>query len=421
MLRSSRYFHPMELKNGVYSVGGVPVEELAALAGTPVYVYDTAVIDRQVNRLRAAFKNVPLRLLYACKALTNINVLRHMRTLGCGLDAVSIQEVEIGLRAGYQPKEILFTPNMVAYSEYQRAAELGVTINIDSLSVLEHFGHDFGGTIPVCIRFNPHIMAGGNERISTGHIDSKFGISIHQLRHVERVIATTGLQVNGLHMHTGSDILDAEVFLQGAELILEIAAAFQRISFLDLGSGFKVPYKPDDIGTDIEDLGVQLSERLVRFNAQRAQPVEVWFEPGKFLVSEAGVLLVRVDQVKHTTATVFVGVDSGFNHLIRPTLYGAYHGIVNTSSPQGKPRIYTVAGYICETDTFAWDRKLPEVHEGDLLAFLNAGAYGYSMASNYNSRPRPAEILVKGGKAHVIRRRETLHDLLATQIEMPVN
>lgn len=411
----------MELKDGIYSIGGLPVEELAALAGTPVYVYDTAVMDRQVDRLRAAFKTVPLRLLYACKALTNINVLRHMRSLGCGLDAVSIQEVEIGLRAGFHPSEVLFTPNMVAYAEYQRAAELGVTINIDSLSVLEHFGHDFGGRIPVCIRFNPHIMAGGNERISTGHIDSKFGISIHQLRHVERVIATTGLQVNGLHMHTGSDILDAEVFLQGAELILEIAASFPNISFLDLGSGFKVPYKPDDIGTDIEDLGAQLTERLTRFNAQRERPVEVWFEPGKFLVSEAGVLLVRVDQVKHTTATVFAGVDSGFNHLIRPMLYGAYHGIVNASSPNGKPRIYTVAGYICETDTFAWDRKLPEVHEGDLLAFLNAGAYGYSMASNYNSRPRPAEILVHKGRPHVIRRRETLDDLLATQIEIPLN
>ncbi|MBK6755153.1 MAG: diaminopimelate decarboxylase [Flavobacteriales bacterium] len=407
----------MELKDGTYRIGGSPVEDLAALAGTPVYVYDAGIIDRQVHRLRAAFTDIPLRVLYACKALTNMTVLRHMRTLGCGLDAVSIQEVEIGLRAGFLPKEILFTPNMVAYSEYQRAVELGVMINIDSLSVLEHFGHDFGDRVPVCIRFNPHIMAGGNERISTGHIDSKFGISIHQLRHVERVLATTGLRVNGLHMHTGSDILDAEVFLQGAEIILEIAGSFPSITFLDLGSGFKVPYKPDDIGTDIEDLGKQLGERLARFNAERTTPVEVWFEPGKFLVSEAGVLLVRVDQVKHTTATVFAGVDSGLNHSIRPMLYGSYHGIVNVSSPEGKPRIYTVAGYICETDTFAWDRKLAEVHEGDLLAFLNAGAYGYSMASNYNSRPRPPEILVKDGKAQLIRRRETIEDLLATQLD----
>ena len=408
----------MEQKDGTYRIGGLPVEELAALTGTPAYVYDTAIMARQVARLKSAFNKVPLRILYACKALTNVHVLRHLRAMGCGLDAVSIQEVEIGLRAGFLPQEILFTPNMVAYAEYQRAVELGVMINIDSLSVLEHFGHDFGDRVPVCIRFNPHIMAGGNERISTGHIDSKFGISIHQLRHVERVLATTGLRVNGLHMHTGSDILDAEVFLQGAELILEIAEHFPHITFLDLGSGFKVPYKPDDIGTDIEDLGMRLGERIALFNTQRTAPVEVWFEPGKFLVSEAGVLLVRVDQVKQTTATVFAGVDSGLNHLIRPMLYGSYHGIVNVSSPEGKPRIYTVAGYICETDTFAWDRKLPEVHEGDLLAFLNAGAYGYSMASNYNSRLRPPEIMVHEGKAQLIRRRETIEDLLATQVDV---
>ncbi|MBL8000438.1 MAG: diaminopimelate decarboxylase [Flavobacteriales bacterium] len=408
----------MELKDGGYHIGDVPVAEIVKLAGTPVYVYDTAVMARQVKRLRDAFKGVDLRIQYACKALTNVNVLRFLRTQGCGIDAVSIQEVELALHAGYAPAEILFTPNMAAYVEYQRAVELGVHINIDSLSVLEHFGHDFGGRVPVCIRFNPHIMAGGNERISTGHIDSKFGISIHQLRHVQRIMQSTGLKVNGLHMHTGSDILDAEVFLQGAELILELAPSFPDLTFLDLGSGFKVPYKPDDIETDIEELGQRLAERIAAFNTGRAKPVEVWFEPGKFIVSESGTLLVRVEQVKHTTATVFAGVDSGLNHLIRPMLYGSYHHIVNVSNPTGKPRIYTVVGYICETDTFGWDRKLNEVREGDLLAFRNAGAYGWSMASNYNSRFRPPEVLVHKGHAQLIRRRDTLDDLLRNQVEL---
>ena len=408
----------MELKDGGHHIGDVPVEAIVKLAGTPVYVYDTAVMARQVKRLRDAFKGVDLRIQYACKALTNVNVLRFLRTQGCGIDAVSIQEVELALHAGYAPAEILFTPNMAAYVEYQRAVELGVHINIDSLSVLEHFGHDFGGRVPVCIRFNPHIMAGGNERISTGHIDSKFGISIHQLRHVQRIMQSTGLKVNGLHMHTGSDILDAEVFLQGAELILELAPSFPDLTFLDLGSGFKVPYKPDDIETDIEELGQRLAERIAAFNTGRAKPVGVWFEPGKFIVSESGTLLVRVEQVKHTTATVFAGVDSGLNHLIRPMLYGSYHHIVNVSNPTGKPRIYTVVGYICETDTFGWDRKLNEVREGDLLAFRNAGAYGWSMASNYNSRFRPPEVLVHKGRAQLIRRRETLDDLLRTQVEL---
>ena len=408
-------------KDGACSIGGVPVEDLAALAGTPVYVYDPAIMARQVARLKAAFDRVPLRLMYACKALTNTNVLRWMRTLGCGLDAVSIQEVELGLHAGFLPQDILFTPNMAAYSEYERAVTLGVRINIDSLSVLEHFGHDHGGRVPVCIRFNPHIMAGGNERISTGHIDSKFGISIHQLRHVQRVIATNGMRVTGLHMHTGSDILDAEVFLQGAEILLEIAEQFTALEFLDLGSGFKVPYKTDDIETDVEELGERLGERIERFNSGRARPVELWFEPGKFLVSEAGVLLARVDQIKHTTATVFAGLDTGLNHLLRPMLYGSYHRIMNVSRPLGKPRIYTVVGNICETDTFAQDRKIPESQEGDLFAFLNAGAYGWSMSSNYNSRLRPPEVMVLRGKAHVIRQREKIQDLLRHQVDIELS
>lgn len=407
----------MELNGGEYHIGGVPVLEIARRAGTPVYVYDAETMRQQAERLKKAFRSTPTRFMYACKALTNTAVLKHMRTLGMGLDVVSIEEAEIGLRSGFKPEEILFTPNMVAFSEYQRAVELGVHINIDSIPMLERFGQAYGGKVPVCIRINPHILAGGNERISTGHIDSKFGISIHQMRHVERVVASHGLRVEGLHMHTGSDILDTEVFLRAAELLLETAAKFPNLRFLDLGSGFKVPYKPDDIATDVEDLGQRLGERIKQFNATRESQVELWFEPGKFLVSAAGVLLVSVDLIKQTTATVFAGVNSGLNHLIRPMLYGSYHGIVNISHPENKQRIYTVVGYICETDTFAWDRLLPEVQEGDVLAFLNAGAYGFSMASNYNSRPRPAEVLVKEGKAVLIRRRETVGDLLALQVE----
>lgn len=402
------------------TIGGIPVEELAALADTPVYVYDSGTIAGQVQRLRAAFAPMPMRILYACKALTNVHVLRYMRALGCWLDAVSIQEVELGLHAGFLPQEILFTPNLVAFNEYEQAVALGVRINIDSLGILDQFGHAYGPSIPVCVRFNPHIMAGGNERISTGHVDSKFGISIHQLRHVQRIVNNTGLVVDGLHMHTGSDILDAEVFLQGAEIVLEIAEGFPTLRYLDLGSGFKVPYKVDDVETDIEDIGQRLSERITRFNRERPTPVELWVEPGKFLVSPAGTLLTRVTQVKQTTATVFVGVDSGLNHLIRPMLYGAYHHIVNASAPKGKPRICTVAGYICETDTFAHDRRIAEAHEGDLLAFQNAGAYGWSMSSNYNSRLRPPEILVHQGHAHIIRKRETLPDLLRNQASEPI-
>ena len=406
----------MELINNEYHIGGIPVSELIEIDGAPVYVYDAAIMKRQVTRMQRAFQGMPHRIMYACKALNNISVMRYMHSIGVGLDTVSIQEVEIGMIAGFTPDEILFTPNMVSYAEIKRAIELGVHINIDTISVLERFGHEYADTVPVCVRINPHIMAGGNERISTGHIDSKFGISIHQLRHVERIVASNNIHVNGLHMHTGSDILDAEVFLQGAEILLEVVSHFPNVRFLDFGSGFKVPYKPDDIETDIEDLGKKLVARINAFNEGREIPIEIWFEPGKFLVSESGTFLVPVNVVKQTTATVFAGVDSGMNHLIRPMMYGSYHNIVNTSNPSGTPRIYTVVGYICETDTFGGDRKLNEVRVGDILAFRNAGAYAYTMSSNYNSRPKPPEILVLDGKAHLIRRRETLDDMLATQL-----
>ena len=409
----------MEVQDNRTLIGGIPVEELARVAGTPVYVYEADVIERQVERMRKALAGMPHRIMYACKALPNIAIMQLLKAAGTGLDTVSIEEVELGLHAGFAPEDILFTPNMVGVEEFACAVELGVHINVDSIPMLEHFGHTYGGRVPLFLRINPHIMAGGNERISVGHIDSKFGISIHQMRHVERIVASHGIHVHGLHMHTGSDILDTGVFLQAADLLLDMADRFPELRYLDLGSGFKVAYKEGDLTTDMEDLGARLAERIKAFNSGREKPLEVWFEPGKFLVSEAGTLLVRVNLVKQTTATVFAGVDSGLNHLVRPMMYGAYHHIVNASNPGGRNRIYTVVGNICETDTFGWDRQLSEVREGDLLAIRNAGAYGHSMASNYNSRFRPPELLVKNGTAHVIRRREVLADLLATQSPLP--
>ncbi len=384
--------------------------------GSPVYVYDAETITTQYNRLTNAFKHVKkLRLNYAVKALSNISILQHLKGLGSGLDTVSIQEVQLGLLAGFTPDRIIFTPNGVSLAEIEEVAQMGVQINIDNLSILEQFGTKHP-QIPVCIRVNPHVMAGGNTNISVGHIDSKFGISIHQLPHVLRIVENTGMNINGIHMHTGSDILDIDVFVYATEILFDAAQKFSDLTFIDFGSGFKVPYKPGDIETNIEELGEKLGKRFNAFAKAYGKPLTLTFEPGKFLVSEAGKFLVQVNVVKQTTSTVFAQVDSGFNHLIRPMLYGSQHEIHNISNPKGRERFYSVVGYICETDTFANNRRISEISEGDILAFDNAGAYCFTMASNYNSRYRPAEVLIKNGEAHLIRKRETFEDLISNQV-----
>ncbi|MBK8967458.1 MAG: diaminopimelate decarboxylase [Saprospiraceae bacterium] len=408
----------MELVNGKYQFsGGIDPLALCKEFGTPLYVYDAAVMERQYRRIVNAFPYPKVHIHYACKALSNINVMRLFRQWGARLDCVSIQEVELGLLAGFEPADILYTPNFAGLDEYEMAARLGVKINIDAIPMLENWGLHHK-EVPVCIRINPHLMAGGHEHISVGHIDSKFGISIHQLPHVLRVVESQGLRIEGLHMHTGSDILDVDVFLRGAEILFEAARKFPDLQFIDLGSGFKVPYKPDDIETDVEELGEKLSTRFAEFCREYGRQLTLMFEPGKFLVSEAGYLFAKCTLVKQTTSTVFIGLDTGLNHLIRPMFYGAYHKIVNVTEPAFKPRIYTVVGNICETDTFGVDRRIAEAVEGDILCFYNAGAYGWMMASNYNSRPRPAEVLLYQGEAHLIRRRETIDDMLANQIQI---
>ena len=386
--------------------------------GSPVYVYNSEKVVAQYKRLTSAFNKVKsLKINYAVKALSNISVLKLFNTLGSGLDTVSIQEVKLGLAAGFLPEQIIYTPNGVSLEEIEMAAELGVQINIDNLSILEQFGTRHPKT-PVCIRINPHVMAGGNTNISVGHIDSKFGISIHQLPHLFRIVDNTKMNINGIHMHTGSDILDIDVFLYASEILFDTAKHFKDLEFIDFGSGFKVPYKEGDIETNIEELGKKLSKRFNEFCKEYGRDLTLAFEPGKFLVSEAGMFLTKVNVVKQTTSTVFAQVDSGFNHLIRPMLYGSQHDIINISNPKGRERFYSVVGYICETDTFANNRRINEIREGDMLAFKNAGAYCFTMSSNYNSRYRPAEVLWHNNEAHLIRKRETFDDILKNQIEI---
>ncbi|MBE7687341.1 diaminopimelate decarboxylase [Tenacibaculum finnmarkense] len=394
---------------------------LANKYGSPLYVYDTEKIINQYKNITTAFSKVKnLKINYAVKALSNINILKVFKTLNSGLDTVSIQEVKLGLLAGFSPKDIIYTPNGVSLQEIEEVSKLGIQINIDNLSILELFGQKHPKT-PVCIRINPHIMAGGNSNISVGHIDSKFGISIHQVPHIKRVVENTGMRINGIHMHTGSDILDIDTFIRASDILFDVARQFKNIDFIDFGSGFKVPYKKDDISTDIVELGEKLSDRFNKFCKNYGKNITLMFEPGKFLVSESGKFLAKVNVIKQTTSTVFAGIDSGMNHLIRPMLYNSYHSIQNLSNPKGRERFYSIVGYICETDTFGSNRRINEISEEDILCFSNAGAYCYSMASNYNSRFKPAEVMIYKTKDYLIRKRETIDDILRNQENIKID
>lgn len=406
----------MQLTNNRYQIQHVDLESICNEYGTPLYVYDANLIIEKLHTLQNAFKGLPVRIKYAAKALTNLSILKLLRKEGAGLDVVSIQEAQLGLMAGFTPEEIMYTPNSVSFEEIKMAVELGVGINIDNLPMLEHFGKTYRNSVPCALRLNPHIVAGGNAKIQVGHINSKFGISISQSDNILHLVRKYNIQINGLHIHTGSDLKDADVFLQTAQILFDTAMDYPDLTFINFGGGFKVGYREGDVTTNIADLSNKLKEAFLSFCKRYGKDLEIWFEPGKFLVSEAGYLLVKANVVKQAPTITFVGVDSGMNHLIRPMMYDAYHGMVNISNPGGQPHEYTVVGYICETDTLGAGRYLAEVREGDIIAIKNAGAYGFSMSSNYNSRLRPAEVMIYNGQAKLIRKREDIDDLIRNQV-----
>jgi diaminopimelate decarboxylase len=406
----------MQLQDNQYQIQNINLIDICREFGTPLYVYDANTIVEKIRVLQEAFAGLPLKLKYAAKALTNISILKLMKQQGIGLDVVSIQEARLGLMAGFRPGEIRYTPNGVSSEEMEEAVELGIGINIDNIPMLEYLGKKYGALVPCGIRLNPHIVAGGNAKIQVGHIHSKFGISVSQINEVHEVVNTYKIKVLGLHIHTGSDLMDANVFLQTAQILFDIAMRFPDLEFINFGGGFKVSYKKGDHTTNVQELGAKIKEAFLTFCERYGKELEIWFEPGKFLVSEAGFLLVKTNVVKKAPTTIFVGVDSGFNHLIRPMMYDAYHDMVNISNPTGNLQQYNVVGYICETDTLGANRMLNEVHEGDIIAIKNAGAYGFSMSSNYNSRLRPAEVLIYNGQARLIRKKEELEDLLKHQV-----
>jgi diaminopimelate decarboxylase len=408
------------LLDGNYQIQNRVPTDLIVEYGSPLYVYDGNKIEEQISKMRNAFSGVTVKLKYACKALTNISIMKLMLKNGVDVDVVSIEEIKLALKAGYKPAQIQYTPSGVAFSEIEEALSLGIRLNIDSLNLLEEYGQKYGDSHPIAIRLNPAIMAGGNLKISTGHADSKFGIPIEYIDQVIALVQKYNLKIVGLHQHNGSDFKDGSVIVKAMKKSFEVAEQhFPDLEFIDMGSGFKVAYHKEDVITEMKAIGDEVVKEFKAFETRYGKPVQLWFEPGKYLVSECGTFLMTCNVVKHNPGRNFVQVDSGLNHLIRPMMYDAFQEIVNVSNTDtSDTETYDVVGYICETDTLGKDRTLPKVNSGDIIAMKNAGAYCYSMASNYNSRVRPAEVLIYNGKTHLIRERETMEDIFRHQIEV---
>ena len=386
--------------------------------GTPLYVYDLSIIDRQIQKLKKAFKKLNnYKIYFAAKALSNISILKYINSLNLGIDAASIEEVKTGIKCGFKTNMILFTPNGIDFSEVKEAMSLGVKINLDSLESLIDFSNYYPNQ-PVSIRINPDVLAGANENVSVGHLNSKFGIPEEQIQDIIKMEEEKKIKVTALHIHTGSDITDENHFELGIRKIFSHAYNFKNIDTIDLGGGIKIPYFNGDTETNLNKYADIINKEVQKFKLKKGKDLKLIFEPGKFLVSDSGYFITKVNYIKKTRQNTFVQVNSGFNHLIRPTLYRSHHEIINLSNPDFKEFKYSVVGYICEKDTFANKRMISKVSKGDLLCFKNSGAYGFSMTSNYNSRLKPAEVCIYKDEIKKIREGEKFDDLFYGQIDI---
>ena len=398
----------------------LPPAQLLSLAdkhGLPLFVYDGGTITRQIESLRSALDVPALEIHYACKALNTIGIVKHIHNHGCGIDTVSPGEIVIALQAGVPASEISFTPSGVLTEEYAFAISKGVHVHVDQFHVLDWLDSHYPG-LEITLRFNPAIQAGGHSKLQVGSDGSKFGIMSHQVDAIKEKTRSLSLRITGVHMHLGSDIGDSGSFDQAYEYLLTIAHQWaDSIQRIDLGGGFKIPYHPQDHSIDMPAFGRKISQRFRRFCEEIGRPLTMVVEPGKYVVSAAGYLLMEVSAIRDGGSIPMAFVSSGFNHFLRPMNYGAYHHLINLSNPEGDVHHYDIVGYLCETDNFASNRPIHEIRKGDILCLMNAGAYGYTMASNYNTRPRPAEVLIADdGRTQLIRRAESFADIMQTDL-----
>ena len=406
----------MKIRGNKLCVGGCVLEELAVEFGAPLYVYDEARIRNQLQTLQGAFPDPKPEVHYAMKANSNPAILRILQEEGAWMDTVSEWEIRLALAAGVPAERILFTGNNSTLEELEACLALGVSLNLGSLASLERLAARHPGAA-FSIRINPGVGAGHHAHCITGGPASKFGIWHEDLAQAREVAAKHGVRINGIHSHIGTGIYTAAPMLEAMELVLQNAREFPDLEFIDFGGGFGVPYRPNQEPLDEQSLGQEMSRRFLEFIEEYGRPLRMKIEPGRFLVASAGSLVVQVTDVNTTPEHRFIGVNSGFNHLVRPTMYGSYHQIANASHPEAPEQSVVVVGNICESgdifsrDGEAIDRLLPDPQVGDYLVFQEAGAYGMSMSSHYNTRPRPAEVLISNGTARLIRKRETFEDL----------
>lgn len=404
------------------------LKEIAVEYGTPVYVYDGDVILERYRDFAGALAGVykKTRVFYAAKANTSLAILALLRSEGAGADCVSGGEVASALKAGFTPQDIIFTSNSKSSGELSNALNAGVIItvgNTDELRLLSGLAEEGVKTARVSFRVNPDVDPKTHPKIATGLRESKFGLHFEgdaAFNACRTASGLDGINVVGLHAHIGSQILDPSGFVEAAGKVFMFAKRLKdelslELEFIDLGGGVGIKYGEEDTPLTPAELALALKPAIEDGVSSLGSEPHLYFEPGRYIVGPAGVLLATANSVKETPAKKFVNVDAGFNTLARPVMYGGYHR-VSVLRKTGESQTYDIAGNVCESgDILAKDRRLPEVVRGDIIVFHDTGAYGFSMASEYNSRPLPAEVLVKAGRKHLIRERGTFEGLWTGQ------
>ena len=435
------------MKNSEHKIQNLNLHDVCREFGTPLYIYDAEVIKDQFENFQSTFSGIDHSIMFAVKSCTNLSIMKYMRTLGAGIDTVSIPEIKMGLKLGFKPDEIIFTPNVVEFDEIKEAVKFGVPVNIENLQNLEAFGKEFKSSYPVCIRLNPNMLTEvesgkatgintesldfasinkehyndvSENQVSAWHNQSKFGISLIQFDQVLELVKKNDMRINGIHLHSSHVILNKEIFEKGVRTVFEIAKQFDHIEYVDFGGGIMVKHQPDDKVIELSKIGKILKKEYDNFCKSYGRKIKIWFEPGRYLISEAGYLMAKAVILKTNGFIDFVGTNTGFNHLLRPMMYDAYHDIINISNPDGELKKYNVVGNLCEIDNIGTQRMLNQVRSDDIIMIKNAGAYGFSMSSHYNTRPKPAEVLIIKGEAKLIRKRDTFEDLIHNQIEIDI-